>query len=159
MYPFRLRACCPRCLRGHEFRPRRFRTIVPPHTQAGQTKAGRAKNKKEIEKMRDERARNRIWGSALVTTLIGGTGFIHVIAGILSLVVGAGVGLGASFARGANDRLNDILVDYDCSNGIYIVFEAEATLNSSLSTLKGIKYLDVVKAIPREELEKEAEWV
>jgi len=116
-------------------------------------------SKTEIEEMRDKIARERIWGSALVTALIGGTGFINVIAGVLSLIVGAGVGLSASFARGANDRLNDILTNYDCSNGIYVVLKAEATLNSSFSTLKAVKYLDVVKAIPREQIEKHAEWV
>ncbi len=98
-------------------------------------------------------------GAILIGTLLGGIGFINTIAAILSFSTGAGVSIATSFARGANDRVQDILDNYDCENGIYVVLRAEGRFNVPGTELKEITYLDVLEAIPRDEIESEAEWV
>ncbi len=122
-------------------------------------KVAKFMTKNELIEMRDEIENDRTWGAILTGAMIGGLGFINTIAAILSFTVGVGVGMKTSFARGADDRIQDILDDNDCEDGMYVVLKAEGHFNIPGTELKEITYLDVLSAVTPDEIGALAEWV
>jgi len=111
--------------------------------------------------MKDTQGKQR--GLGFITIIIklkrSGLGFLSKIAAILSFTVGVGVGMKTSFASGADDRIQDILDDNDCEDGMYVVLKAEGHFNIPGTELKEITYLDVLSAVTPDEIEELAEWV
>lgn len=111
--------------------------------------------KDELIELRDQLKSDRTWGTALTSTIIGGLSYISGIAGYLSFALGVGLTWASSFAEGADDRVQDILDNYNCDDGVYVKILADGRFNITGTELYEMTYIDVLGA---SETEFDPDW-